>query len=83
MLFFGKGYTYEMPKEIKRLSQKKSLNVVDNINTTEQSIILIDEEIQKILSSKAYKIGKSLTPKKERIDGNWIRNDNNNNNRIF
>lgn len=68
---------YEEALEIKRMSQEEIPNIMENLKAMEMGVKILENEIELILSSKAYKIGRLLTPKKKRVDEKWLTSSEN------
>lgn len=65
-------YAYEIVIEIKEMAKRELPNIIENINAMEVGVNIFENEIMQIMRSKAYKIGRLLTKKRERIDEKWI-----------
>ena len=70
-------YAYEIALEFKKISQEEIPDIMESLKAMENGVKILENEIASILSSKAYKIGKLLTPKKKRVDEKWLTSSEN------
>ena len=59
---------YQHALTIIRLAESNEVDITQEIDELERAANSANAEIQAILSSKAYKLGKLLTPRSKRID---------------
>lgn len=70
--FICREYTYGIAKEIEMYAQKDAPDILESVNAMEVGIKIMENNIAAIMSSKAYKIGRFLTPKSKRLDEEWL-----------
>lgn len=68
---------FDKGKNIMEISLKKDIDVANYIKEFEENINASKNRIKLIMASKAYKMGKMLTPPNKRIDEVWLLNENN------
>lgn len=70
--FICREYTYEIAKEIEMYAKKDAPDILESVNAMEVGIKIMENNIAAIMSSKAYKIGRFLTPRSKRLDEEWL-----------
>lgn len=71
-IFICREWSYDDAKKISDYAQAEDVDLVGELNNQALEIEVINNEINEILASRAYKLGRRLTGKSKRIDEKWI-----------
>lgn len=74
-IFICKEWAYQNALKIVEYSKKDSIDMIEELNEMQKEIDRINEEFNDTLNSKAYKIGRLLTPKSKRLSESDLSED--------
>lgn len=71
-IFICREWSYDSAKKISDYANVEEVDLISTLNNQALEVEVINNEIKAILSSKTYRLGKSLTKKSKRIDEKWL-----------